>query len=173
MLYLVKSLVHYCRVRDLAWDPRKDILFLCQHYAAEVQSIRTQLDQKAVQQNFLGTPFFSRLSQEDQRRCYQILFGTEPPPVMAITPPPPLSSHKHSASDSDASAKPRLSSHQSSPSLNAPNTSALLSPPLHGKPRASRQNDVVVNTHIAELPASSNARMTPRERAEQSRHQPS
>jgi hypothetical protein len=163
MLYLVKSLVHYCRVRDLAWDPRKDILFLCQHYAGEVQSVRAQLDQKAVQQNFLGTSFLSRLPQEDQRRCYHVLLGTEPPPVMAITPPPSLSSHKHSASDSDASAKPRLSSHQSSPSLNTPNTSALLSPPLPAKPRLSRQNDVPANTHVVELPTSSNVQMTPTE----------
>lgn len=163
MLYLVKSLVHYCKVRDLARDPRKDILFLCQHYATQVQSIRLQLEQKEVQQNFLGTPLFSRLSSEDQRRCYQVLLSTEPPPTMAITPPPLLPSHKYSASASDALVKPRLSSYQSSPSLSAPTSSALLSPPLPSKPRAPRQHDVDGKTQILELPASSDAQNMPSE----------
>jgi hypothetical protein len=153
MLYLVKTLVQYSRVRDLAWDPRKDILFLCQHYGAEVQSIRNQLDQKALQQNFLGTPFFSRLSPEEQRRCYQILLGTEPPPTMAITPPPPISGHKHSASASDATKRPQIPSHKSTPSLNAQISPDLLSPPLLGKPNTSRQRSANTKTQISELPA--------------------
>jgi hypothetical protein len=153
MLYLIKTLVHYCRVRDLAWDPRKDLLFLCQHYGDDVQAVRPQLDQKAVQQSFLGTPFFSRLSQEDQRKCYQVLLGTEPPPMMAITPPAPPFSHKHSASAQDVSNKPRISGHKPSPSLNAQTSHELLSPPLLGKPDSSHQHTPEVQIHISELPA--------------------
>jgi hypothetical protein len=149
--------VHYCRVRDLAWDPRKDILFLCQHYGEDIQRIRLQLDQKAVQQNFLGTSLFSRLSPQDQRRCYQVLLGTDPPPVMAITPPAPLAGHKHSASANGVSDKPRISSHKSSPSLNAQTSPELLSPPLPGKSHSSRQQASDVPIQISELPASTNA----------------
>jgi hypothetical protein len=154
MLYLIKTLVHYCRVRDLAWDPRKDILFLCQHYGEDIQAIRLQLDQKAVQQNFLGTPLFSRLSPVDQRKCYQILLGTDPPPVMAITPPQPPFGHKHSASAQDISNKPRISAHRPSPSLNAQTSTELLSPPLLGKPDPSRRHTSDIQTQISELPAS-------------------
>jgi hypothetical protein len=149
MLYLVKTLVHYCRVRDLAWDPRKDLLFLCQHYGDDVQAVRSQLDQKAVQQSFLGTPFLSRLSGEYQRKCYQILLGTEPPPTMAITPPAPPFAHKHSASAQDVSNKPRISGHKPSPSLNAQSSSELLSPQLLGKPGHAPD----VQVQASELPA--------------------
>jgi hypothetical protein len=157
MLYLMKTLVHYCRVRDLAWDPRKDVLFLCQHYGEDVQSIRLQFDQKALQQNFLGTSLFSRLSLEDQRRCYQVLLGTNPPPVMAITPPAPPAGHKHSSSANDISNKPRISSHKSSPSLNAQTSPELLSPPLPGQSDPSRQRTSDVQLQVSELPASTNA----------------
>ena len=153
MLHLVKTLVHYCRIRDLAWDPRKDILFLCQHYGEEVQPLRNQLDQKAVQQNFLGTPYFSRLSPEVQRRCYQVLLGTAPPPTMAITPPPPISGHKYSASASDIAARPPMAAHNSTPSLVTQHTPELLSPPLPGKPKASQQR-AAVGERPSELPAS-------------------
>jgi hypothetical protein len=152
MLYLVKTLVHYCRVRDLAWDPRKDLLFLCQHYGDDVQAVRSQLDQKAVQQSFLGTPFLSHLSPEDQRKCYQVLLGTEPPPTMAITPPGPPFAHKHSASAQDVSSKPRSPGHKPSPSLNAQTSSELLSPQPLGKIDALRHvPDVQIQ--VSELPA--------------------
>lgn len=156
MLYLVKTLVHYCRVRDLAWDPRKDLLFLCQQYGEEVQAIRGYLDQKAVQQNFLGTPFFSRLGPADQHRCYQILLGTEPPPVMAITPPAP--GYKHSASNSEDITRPRVTCHKSSPSLNMQSSTSLLSPPIGGKRTASSDRAASNQLKPTELPASSNAR---------------
>ncbi|KAH4046282.1 hypothetical protein HBI56_172700 [Parastagonospora nodorum] len=159
MLYLVKTLVHYCRVRDLAWDPNKDLLFLCQHYSEQVQSTRTQLDQKAMQQNFLAAPFFAQLPTEDQWRCYLVLLGTEPPPTMAITPPPPLFSHKHSASDPDPSLRPRLSSHQSSPSLNRHIPGGLLSPPLPGKPRSASSHLSVGGSQASEVSTSPNARV--------------
>ncbi|KAH7089234.1 hypothetical protein FB567DRAFT_426404, partial [Paraphoma chrysanthemicola] len=149
MLHLVKSLVHYCRVRDLAWDPRKDLLFLCQHYGEEVQSIRDHLDPRAVQQNFLGTPFFSRLGSADQHRCYQILLGTKPPPAMALTPP--ASNHKHSASHAESGTRPRVISHKSSPSLNVQPSTGLLSPPLGGKRKAPTQE-------LSELPAPVNSK---------------
>lgn len=135
MLYLVKTMVEFCRVADLAWDPRKDILFLCQHYGEQVESPRSQLDQRTLKKNFLGTPFFSRLSPEDQRKCYQVLLGTEPPPMMAITPPAP-SSHKHSASAPDVSS-PRARTHNASSSLSSDRSPELLSPPIPSKPRPS------------------------------------
>ncbi|KAL5113317.1 hypothetical protein ACEQ8H_008812 [Pleosporales sp. CAS-2024a] len=150
-LYLIKTLVHYCNVQGLAWDPRTDLLFLCQHYGDEVKSIRAQLDPKTIQLNFLGTHFFTQISLEDQRRCYQTLLGTDPPPTMAITPPP-LPNHKHSASDSEAFVRPRMASHKSTPSLNGSMSSALLSPPLAGKPRAA-SNERSVRHQISELPA--------------------
>ncbi|KAF2829488.1 hypothetical protein CC86DRAFT_454083 [Ophiobolus disseminans] len=145
--HLVKTLVYYCKVRDLAWDPRKDILFLCQHYGEEVQSIRSQLDHKAVQQNFLGTPYFSRLSEEDQRRCYQTLQGTEPPPIMAVTPPPQISGHKYSASASEVAARSRNTGHYPD----------LLSPPIPSKPVISQQRASDSKSRPSELPTSSNA----------------
>ncbi|KAJ4368019.1 hypothetical protein N0V83_006374 [Neocucurbitaria cava] len=153
MLYLVKTLVHLCRVRDLAWDPRKDILFLCQRYGEDVQSIRGQLNQREVQQNFLGTAFFFRLSPEDQRRCYQILLGKEPPPVMAVTPPAPSNSHKYSHSASEI-PRPRLVSQNASPALGIRPSAELLSPPLPGKPVSSRQHAAKTESQPAELATS-------------------
>jgi hypothetical protein len=152
MLYLVKTLVHYCRVRDLAWDPRKDLLFLCQHYGDDVQAVRSQLDPKAVQQSFLGTPFFSHQSPDDQRKCYKILLGTEPPPTMAITPPAPPFAHKHSFSAQDVSNEPRSLGHKPSQSLNAQNSLELLSPQPLGKPDQQRHVPDV-HIQISELPA--------------------
>ncbi len=88
MLHLIKTLMHLCRVPDLAWDPRKDILFLCQHYSTEIKTVQAQLDRKAIRQNFLGTSFITKLSPEGQRACYQTLLGQEPPPSMTVSPPP-------------------------------------------------------------------------------------
>lgn len=154
MLYLVKTLVHYSRVRDMAWDPRKDILFLCQNYGEDVQAVRSQLDPKGIQQNFLGTNFFSRLSPEDQRRCYLVLLGKEPPPVMAITPPAaPQEGHRYSRSTSEQT-RPRMSTHKSSPSLNAQTSPALLSPPLPGKPNSSTKSTERPGPQPVELSAS-------------------
>ncbi|KAF1944405.1 hypothetical protein EJ02DRAFT_100022 [Clathrospora elynae] len=137
MVYLVKTLIHYCEVCDLVWDPRKYILFLCQHYGNEVQSIRVQLDQKALQHNFLGTPSFTRLPFEEQRRCYQILLGKEPPPVMAITPPAPQDDYIRSHSASEL-PRPRITSNNVSMAPNTQSLSAFLAPPRPGKTRSSR-----------------------------------
>lgn len=82
-------MLFYCRARDLLWDPRKDILYLCKTQSVEVKRIRAQVNTKEVQELFLGTPFFSRLYVEDQRLCYRLLLNADPPPTMAITPPPP------------------------------------------------------------------------------------
>ncbi|KAF7442254.1 Herpes-BLLF1 multi-domain protein [Pyrenophora tritici-repentis] len=87
MLYLMKSMLEYCTAADLAWEPRKDILFLCQHYGEQVQSVRSQLDANLILNTFLRSPFFNRLSFGDQRRCYQILRAQEPPPLVAQIPP--------------------------------------------------------------------------------------
>lgn len=136
MLYLVKTTTYYCKSRDLVWDPRKDILFLCQHYGREVEAVRGHLNVREIQENFLGTPFFSRLPPEEQKRCYQVLLGKDPPPAMSITPPPPPAGHRPSASASDI-PRPRIPSHKSSPSLNnaLQQQTGLLSPPLPGRPK--------------------------------------
>lgn len=168
MLHLVKSLVHYCRARDLVWDARKDIVFLCRHYGEDVQSIRNQLDQKAVQQNFLGTPFFSRLPTEDQRRCYQILLGKEPPPAMAITPPMLHTSHMQSHSASET-LKPRINSHKSSPTLNVRISSEFLSPALPNKQKNSRQHHTGTSSQPVELAATSQTSSNPQTSARDSR----
>ncbi|RAR13979.1 hypothetical protein DDE83_002711 [Stemphylium lycopersici] len=96
MLYLVRTLVQFCNARDLNWNPQQDILFVCQHYGGQIQSVRSQLDQKAIHQNFLHTTFFAGLSSEDQRRCYQILAGQALPQPAATSLPVPHNSHFHS-----------------------------------------------------------------------------
>jgi hypothetical protein len=55
--YLVNSTVYLCTSQDLLWDPKKDLLWLCQAYGKEIQSIRGQLDARKVKENFLGTAF--------------------------------------------------------------------------------------------------------------------
>lgn len=81
------TLLSYCKARDLLWDPRKDILYLCKHRTEEVQRIRRHLNNREVKELFLGTSFFSRLDLDAQRLCYQTLLDTQPPPIMSITPP--------------------------------------------------------------------------------------
>lgn len=87
--YIMATMLSYCKSRDLLWDPRKDILYLCRNENVAVQRIRMQLNTKEVKEMFLGTSFFSRLHTEDQRLCYRLLLDTEPPPIMAVTPPAP------------------------------------------------------------------------------------
>src|SRR5690242_4943124 len=87
MQYLMATLLSYCKARDLLWDPRKDILYLCKHRTEEVHHIRRQLNNREVKELFLGTSFFSRLDLDTQRLCYQTLLDTQPPPIMSITPP--------------------------------------------------------------------------------------
>jgi hypothetical protein len=87
--YLLATSLSHCKARDLCWDPRKDVLFLCKNETVEIQRIRTRLNIKEVKELFLGAPFFSRLHIQDQRLCYRTLLNTEPPPTMAITPPAP------------------------------------------------------------------------------------
>ena len=86
------TMLSYCKARDLSWDPRKDVLYLCKNESAEVQRIRAQLNAKEVKEMFLGTSLFSRLHKEDQHLCYRLLLDTDPPPTMAITPPAPMAS---------------------------------------------------------------------------------
>jgi hypothetical protein len=158
MTYLIRTLVLCCKARDIAWDPRKDILFLCQEYGEEVSTIRSQLDQKALQQNFLGTPFFARLSPEEQRKCYQVLLGTEPPPVMAVTPPAPVPVHKHSASASDMMSTPRAASHNAPPSVQGQSSPSFLGSSIPGKPSASRRVSSTDTTTAPTIPAPPRAR---------------
>lgn len=101
MLYLVKSLIEFCKLRDLSWNPMENLLLLCERYGGQVQSVRNQLEQKAAYQNFLNTPFFAGLSCDQQRRCYQILTGQAPPTATAtnFSLPQNGSSRSRSAAD--------------------------------------------------------------------------
>ena len=87
--YQVATLLSYCKARDILWDPKKDILYLCKNENENVRSCRGQLNVKDVKESFLGTSFLSRLSPEEQYLCYRTLLGTDPPPTMSITPPAP------------------------------------------------------------------------------------
>ncbi|KAL1593284.1 hypothetical protein SLS60_010892 [Paraconiothyrium brasiliense] len=129
IIYLVNTTVHMCTSRDLLWDPKKDLLWLCRKYGKEIQTIRGQLNARQVKENFLGTQFFSTMSPDEQRLCYQVLLGKEPPPSMFLTPAP---SHGQPTS---ATARPTITSHKSAPSLkeNMEQQSTLLRPPMHGK----------------------------------------
>ena len=134
MLYLVKTTIFSCKTQEIA---KKDMMFLCQAYGKEIESVRHQLNAKEIKENFLGTIFFSRLSSEYQHVCYGVLLGKEPPPTMSITPPALQAGHRQTVSTSDSAARPRITSHKSSPSLssNAQQTSAFLSLPSHAKPK--------------------------------------
>ncbi|KAI8942402.1 hypothetical protein NX059_000476 [Plenodomus lindquistii] len=145
MHYLLHTMLHLATARDIAWDPRKDVLFLCQHYGDEVQASRAKLDAKLVQRNFLGTAFFSRLSRDDQRNCYQVLLGKEPPPLMWITPPAPPYGHARSVSES-AIPKPRSSVLQPALETKKQKTPALLSPPLQIMPKSSRKDSLIAGS---------------------------
>ncbi|KAF1927964.1 uncharacterized protein M421DRAFT_5628 [Didymella exigua CBS 183.55] len=87
--YQLATLLSYCKSRELSWDPRKDIVYLCKNETVEVQRIRARLNIKEVEDMFLGTSFFDRLDVQDQRLCYRTLLDTLPPPTMAIAPPAP------------------------------------------------------------------------------------
>ncbi|KAJ8109943.1 hypothetical protein OPT61_g7083 [Boeremia exigua] len=102
LYYLVATLLSYCKSRDLLWDPRKDILYLCKNETEEIQRLSARLNKKEVKELFLGTPFFSRLNIDDQRLCYRVLLATEPPPTMAITPPAPQAKMDETERNADA-----------------------------------------------------------------------
>jgi hypothetical protein len=138
MHYLVKTLLYYCKVRDLAWDPRTDIIFLCQHYGAEIHAICGQLDRNAVKQNFLLTGFFNQLPFADQRICYQALLGQEPPPIMAVTPPALQDGHFRSQSASEL-PRPRIHSRISTGPLRSQMAPELLSPLRPGKDNSTQE----------------------------------
>ncbi|KAJ5030029.1 hypothetical protein J3E71DRAFT_337698 [Bipolaris maydis] len=113
MLYLVKSLIEFCKLRDLSWNPMENLLLLCERYGGQVQSVRNQLDQKAAYQNFLNTPFFAGLSCDQQRRCYQILTGQAPPATTATNFSLPQSGSSRSRSTADIPNTHAISNHSS------------------------------------------------------------
>ncbi|KAF2690466.1 hypothetical protein K458DRAFT_105955 [Lentithecium fluviatile CBS 122367] len=175
MLYLVKTMIHYCNSQGLVWDPKKDMLFLCQNYGKEIEVIRSQLNARQVQENFLGTPFVSRLPPDVKRRCYHVLLGVdkEPPPSMSLTPAPPVG-HRPTVSASEISARPRMPSHKSTPSLNTmQQPSSFLSPPLPGKSRKQQttpQSAPATQTSIVAPQPQNNAANPPAERDSRSRY---
>lgn len=132
IVYLVKTTVHLCNDQDLLWDPKKDLLWLCRNYGKEIQLIRAQLDARQVQENFLGTPYFFTLSADEQRLCYHVLMGKDPPPGLFLIPAPQLQS---------ASTRPSIQGSKSAPSLK--NTiqqqqqSGFLRPPVPHKTKTT------------------------------------
>lgn len=142
-------MVHFCTAQDLAWNPREDVLYLCKNFSNQVQAIRAGLDTMAVQHNFLGTGFLARLSREDQRICYRVLLGKEPPPVMAITPPVPQYGHARVVSDYSL-PKSRSNPRLSTPDMRKRTESALLSPPLPGTSKSTRSDSVITITEPTE-----------------------
>jgi hypothetical protein len=138
MHYLVKTLLYFCRVRDLAWDPRIDVVFLCQHYGTEILAICGQLDHYAIQQNFLVTAFFTRLPFADQRICYQALLGQEPPPIMAVTPRALQDGHFRSQSVSEL-PRPQIPSQASTAPLKSQVSPDFIIPLRPGKDTPSQK----------------------------------
>jgi hypothetical protein len=138
MLYLVKTTLQYCKSQELAWDPKKDLTFLCQNYASEIQKIRQQLNQKEIQDMYLSTSYFAKLSPDDQRKSYNVLLNKDPPPLMSITPPPPQLGQKIPNVTPGNSLSPPLLSQKSSPALSTGtrSSSTFLSPPKPGKPKS-------------------------------------
>lgn len=77
MLHLLRTTLVFCANRELTWDPKTDIVFLCKTYPGGIKSIRAQLNEKELNQWFFVTPFYLGLSIEDQRRCSLALLGRE------------------------------------------------------------------------------------------------
>ncbi|KAF1948886.1 hypothetical protein CC80DRAFT_528745 [Byssothecium circinans] len=138
MLYLVKTSLHFCKTSEVVWDARKDLVFLCRNYGKEIGAVRGQLNVREVQEKFLGTGLFSRLSPEDQRLCYNVLLGKDPPPSMSLTPAPPQGRRGASSSQPQPLARPQIPSHKSTPALNTAmdRQSNFLTPPLPGKSKS-------------------------------------
>ena len=160
MLYMVQTMVHLCAARDLAWDPRNKVLYLCRNFGNEVEAIRTNLDGIAVQRHFLGTVFFSSLSREDQCICYRVLLGKEPPPVMSITPPTPHPGHGCTFSEC-AIQKTRLNPRLSKPGLRKQSISSLLSPTWLYVSKAARKYTITTTREPTEHLGSTNISLEP------------
>jgi len=111
-----------------------DLVFLCKRYNKEIESIRGQLNARQVQENFLGTPFFSKLSAKEQHLCYHVLLGKEPPPSMFLTPPGVAQGQLASAA-----SRPPVASRKSAPSLRSEMqpTQAFLTPPRPNKHKSA------------------------------------
>ncbi|KAF2180060.1 hypothetical protein K469DRAFT_693527 [Zopfia rhizophila CBS 207.26] len=134
MLYLIRTTLQYCRSQDLAWDPKKDIVFLCESYGKDIAGIRHQLSQQELHDYFFSTSFFSLLlSVDDQRKCSQALLGTDRPETPKTVPvmsgyagsfpnqltSPPLSAHRTSTLPNN------IPGHFPSPPTNAHRVSTL------------------------------------------------
>ena len=70
--------------------------------------MRRQLNARKAQENFLGTPYFFTLSADEQRLCYHVLLGKEPPPGVFLIPAPKGTSTAGNAA---------IPAHKSAPSL--------------------------------------------------------
>ncbi|RMZ72415.1 hypothetical protein GMOD_00007394 [Pyrenophora seminiperda CCB06] len=161
MLYLMKTLLEYCTVANLDWEPRKDILFLCQHYREQVQSIRSQLDEDVVLNAFLRSPFFTRISSGDQHRCYQTLRAQDvslpvqggraqpqpdlPRPRVASNMGPPTTGAVHASKPQKAISSQKRATYHSSPALE-PATAPLV-PNTGSSTQDSRNRYRRVTTH--------------------------
>lgn len=120
MLYLMKTMLEFCRIADLPWEPRKDILFLCQRFGEQVRSIRGLLDENLILNAFLRSNFFTRQPFGDQRRCYQTLLAKDPPLLVAQIPSTGQESHVQPQSELP---RLRVASHPGQPAAGIVNPS--------------------------------------------------
>jgi hypothetical protein len=173
MLYLVKTMICYCKNEDLVWDPKMDVLFLCQNYGKEIEAIQSKLNAREIQENYLGTPFVLRLPLDVRRRCYHVLLGAdkEPPPSVSLTLAP---GHRSTASASDTNERHRITSHRSTPSLSTNQKSSnYLSPPPLGKFReqqTEKRSNPPSQTCAPILKSSNIATKSPTEKNSRSRY---
>lgn len=142
----MKTTLFLCRNQDLAWDPKKDIAFLCEQYGKEIQSIQSQLDQRQLHDAFFSSSYFRGLPIEGQRKCSIVLLGKEfirsPAPAKPIPLPPSSTKGTPTGPNNAPSQGSRLplQTYKSTPNLNTgPHPSAFQSPPLPGKNISSSQ----------------------------------
>lgn len=147
VLHLVRTSLHYSKSLDLSWDPRKDIVFLCEQYPKEVASIRNELVKEDLFECLFWRSFFSvYLPRELQKICSQALLGLDRPPSPKKSLVP--GGHSGLSTTSKPAAPPRAEFVTSAlpsqvnedpvrPVLKSYATSPLLSGTFHQQPRTS------------------------------------
>jgi hypothetical protein len=146
MLYLVRTLLHFCQIHSLAREPRNDILFLCQHYRDQLESIRCHLSPKVVEESFLQTPFLRQLPVQEQRRCYQTLLAQEPPFLNMLAPSQAESGHIRSQSASGV---------MRSPGISRASLPDFLCPPQSRNVKSSNMRTAYTTSKLGEQPKTS------------------
>lgn len=156
MLYLVNTLAQFCKNHSLGWSPLEDLLLVCQRYGGQIQSVRDQLDQRAIHQNFLNTPFFARLPFEEQRRCFQILAGQTLPSQPVMNVPLPQNGHPWSQSALEVQQN-RMSFYNAAPRLDTNFAHGLQNPQLVQQDQPMQMPPTKQNLPWMNLPSSPRA----------------